>query len=513
MSQDKIVSLQDICTIIEEELRSVKSLIGYDKDKKEELEKHRKKEQEFKLSATDGCEESREYILSRIFEILGCMKDKINPSNIDSIISQYHIDYYLNIYSNDNVNLIKTPIDSEIEQYFQRYSIKHDDSFEKKLKKLAQIIYQELYGYSILDELVFESGFNEVACNRYDYIWIQYKGIKRRIPNPTFQFANEDFYHRVIENRITAAAREEMNAGEPFINCTLKNGFRVTAARPPLSRYYVVNIRLFTFKDTTAEQRNRFMENKMLDLIKILAKKGRRNIAIIGEQGSGKTTAADDLIIKNLDDNLSIGLAEYTHELDISGNHPVKNVVELQYGKEFQPSDITEMFFRFNRDIIIYGEVRSPLEAFEMIKAMLRQARGSLFTFHSSSVRRMIHDLRQLLMQTRCYTDYREAQFDVADAVDIVIQINLDRSTGIRYVNRISEITAGEQDMSFSVRDLFVYEKEIKKYLVNTEGLSTSLIRSCLEYEMAADDAALLIDMFCIKPEEKNVFEYMQEGG
>lgn len=513
MSQDKIISLQELYTYVEEELRSVKPLIGYDKDKKEKLEKHRKKEQEFKLSATDGCEESREYILNRIFEILGSMNDKINPPNIDSILSQYPIDYFHNIYSGDDKSLVKTPVDREIEQYFQRYSIMYEGSFEKKLHKLAQIIYQELYGYSILDELVFESGFNEVACNRFDYIWIQYKGVKRKIPNPTFRFAGEDFYKRVIENRVTATAREEMNAGEPFINCTLKNGFRVTAVRPPLSRYYVVNIRLFTYKDTAAEQRNRFMEDKMLDLIKTLTKKGRRNIAIIGEQGSGKTTAADELIIKNLDDNLSIGLAEYTHELDISGNHPGKNVVELQYGKEFQPSDITEMFFRFNRDIVIYGEVRSPLEAFEMIKAMLRQARGSLFTFHSSSVRRMIHDLRQLLMQTQYYTDYREAQFDVADAVDIVIQISLDRSTGVRYVSRISEVTAGEQDMSFSVRDLFVYDKENKKYLVNREGLSESLIKSCLEYEMSAGDAVLLSDIFCIKPEEKNVFEYIQEGG
>lgn len=513
MSQDKVISLQELYSLVEEELSSVKSLIGYDKDKKEELIKYRKKEQEFKLSATDGCEESRVYILNRISGILESMKDKINPSSIDSIISQSYVNYFCNIYSGDNKDLIKTPVDKEIEQYFQRYSINRDDDFEKKLKKVAQIIYQELYGYSILDEMVFESGLNEVACNRYDYIWIQYKGIKRRIPNPAFRFADENFYRRVIENRITASAREEMNAGEPFINCTLKNGFRVTAARPPLSRYYVVNIRLFTYKDTAAEQRNRFMEDKMLDLIKILAKKGRRNIAIIGEQGSGKTTAADELIIRNLDDNLSIGLAEYTHELDISGNHPGKNVVELQYGKEFQPSDITDMFFRFNRDIIIYGEVRSPMEAFEMIKAMLRQARSSLFTFHSSSVRRMVHDLRQLLMQTQYYTDFREAQFDVADAVDIVIQINLDRSTGSRYVSRISEIIADEQDMSFSVRDLFVYDKENRKYLVNRDGPSTSLIKSSLEYEMHANEAAILFDIFCIKPEEKNVFEYMQEGG
>jgi pilus assembly protein CpaF len=513
VNKDQSTTLQSLYAIVEEELRPTKPLIGYEKNKRDEIEKHRKTEQQYRLSATDGCEESRDFVLNRIYGILADMKDIINPSCIDGIITQYHIDYFHNLYTGLVINLVKTPIDREIERYFKKYSILHEDNFEKKLRKLAQIIYQELYGYNILDELVFESEFNEVACNRYDYIWIQYKGIKRRIPNPDFKFADEDIYRRVIENRITAAARVEMNAGEPFINCTLKNGFRITAIRPPLSRYYVVNVRLFTYRDTAAEQRSRFMAEKMMTMVKILAGKGRRNIAIIGEQGSGKTTAADELIIKNLDDNLSIGLAEYTHELNISGNHPVKNVVELQYGKEFQPSDTTEMFFRFNRDIMIYGEVRSPAEAFEMIKAMLRQARGSLFTFHSSSVRRMIHDLRQLLMQTGYYTDYREAQFDVADAVDIVIQISLDRVTGARYVSRISEVAAGEQDMSFFIHDLFSYDREKKKYLVNMDGLSSDLLHSCLEYEMTAGDIVKLSELFNILSEEKQIFEYMQEGG
>jgi len=300
-----------------------------------------------------------------------------------------------------------------------------------------------------------------------------------------------------------------MNSGVPFINCILKNGYRVTASRPPLSKHFVVNIRLFVYKDIKAELHSSFMEEKLMKLVEMLTRKGRRNIAIIGEQGSGKTTAADEIIIKNLDDDLSIGLAEYTHELNISGNYPSKNVVELQYGKEFSPSDITEMFFRFNRDIIVYGEVRSPSEAFEMIKAMLRQARGSLFTFHSSSVRRMIHDLRQLLMQTKFYTDYREAQFDIADAVDLIIHIKLDRATGTRYVFKISEVIASETDMSFIIRDLFVYAKDKHKYLVNRDGISQSAINSCLEYEMTAQDATYVTNLFKIKLGEENIFEYI----
>ena len=283
----------------------------------------------------------------------------------------------------------------------------------------------------------------------------------------------------------------------------MKNGSRVTALRPPLSKYYVVNVRLFASKAQLMQYRSKFVEDRIARIIELLAGKGRRNVAIIGEQGSGKTTAADELIIKQLDPDISIGLAENIHELNISTNYPEKNIVELQYTKDFKPSDITEIFFRLNRDIVIYGEVRNSYEAFEMIKAMLRQARGSLFTFHSSSTRRMIHDLRQLLMQTGYYTDYREAQFDVADAVDLVVHIKLDRETGQRYVYKVSEVIANEESMSFQINDLFVFDREKGQYWVNQKGLSREQILSCMEYEMSNSDVEELNGLF--RPDSERI--------
>lgn len=471
----------------------------------------KQKEQILKMEATDGSIDARGYLKNNILFILGSMKKKISPENIDSIIRQYNIDYFCNTFIGGNPECLNSPVDKEIGQYFDKYSISTEDTFDVKLSKLSQIIYQELFGFSILDELVFDGCFNEVAVNRSDYIWIQYKGIKRRIPNPSFKFISEDYYNKVVENRLISAAREEINAGEPFVNCTLKNGFRVTAIRPPLSKYRAASIRCFENRYVDNKTHSKFMEDKMLKLVEILVKKGRRNIAIIGEQGSGKTTAADELIIQNLSKALSIGLAEYTHELSISEKYPEKNVVELQYGKQFEPSSITEMFFRFNRDIVIYGEVRNPFEAFEMIKAMLRQARGSLFTFHSSSAQRMIHDLRQLLMQTRYYSDFREAQYDAADAVDLVIHIKLDRETGRRYVYKISEVTASPEDMTYSINDLFIYNKELSKYLVNSDGLSESTFKACMEYEITGADAAVVMNLFSITSDEKELFEYLPE--
>lgn len=489
------ICLSELMSYIEEELRinDLPNINEIHLGRSGYLEEIRQAQ---KHLAIDGSTQAREFVINSIYFMLIEKTDLVSRDNIDQLLGEYHINYYDNIYAGDILYKAGRPIDQEIEDYLARYSISREDDFDTKLQKLAQIIYQEIYGYGILDELVFDPKLNEVACTRSDYIWIQYNGIKRHIPNRKFVFKSEESYRKVIENRLTSTAKEEINAGYPLVNAMLKNGARVTALRPPLSKYYVVNIRLFASKAQLLKYRSKFVEDRIARIIELLAGKGRRNVAIIGEQGSGKTTAADELLIKQLDSDICIGLAENIHELNISTNYPEKNIVELQYTRDFKPSDITEIFFRLNRDIVIYGEVRNSYEAFEMIKAMLRQARGSLFTFHSSSTRRMIHDLRQLLMQTGFYTDYREAQFDVADAVDIVVHIKLDRETGQRYVYKVAEVIADEEGMSFQINDLFIFDKEKGSYIANKNGLSKEQIMSCMEYEFSNTDLKELEDLF-----------------
>lgn len=517
-------SLKDLFSIIEQKMDAQLQKKGIIEN--DDSNKAAQSEKDLRTLATQGSREARLFIKSRIVFILTSLKDFVNSENVDRLLKEYNINYYENIYTGKKeINEATAAIDAEIAKYFCRYSVKEDDSFDLKLEKLAQICYQEMYGYSILDELIFDSELNEVACNRYDYIWIQYKGVKRKIPNRNFVFSSREKYETIIENRLTSTARVEMNNGQPVIYSVLESGSRVTALRPPLSRYFTVSIRLFnnaggeagsefnwtikTKLQNIPEIKKQDRRSKLFQLLEILIKKGRRNIAIIGEQGSGKTTAADKIVISSLDDDLSIGLAENVHELDISRKYRDKNIIELQYGSNFSPSDVMEIFFRLNRDIVIFGEVRNHYEAFEMLKAMLRQARGSLFTFHSSSVKRMVHDLRQLLIQTGFYRDYKEAQFDVADAVDIIIHVKLDRKTGERDIYRVCELVAIEETMSYRINDLFIYDKEQEVYLVNSNGLDKSTIEDCLCYEFTAKDIAGLKRIFSIMPEESNSYKYI----
>jgi pilus assembly protein CpaF len=315
-------------------------------------------------------------------------------------------------------------------------------------------------------------------------------------------------YRKIIEDRITSTAKTEMNKPNPIIYCDLECGYRITALRDPISKYPVVNIRIF--KQIGEEKEKNFAPEPIKEFIKLLTKYGRRNICIIGPQGAGKTTALENLIIKHLDDDLCCQLNENIHELNIGKKYPNKNFIELAYlGRK--PSELTELGFRLNRDIITYGEVRGAEEALEVIKAMLRQCRGSMFTFHSSSTQRTIHDLRQLLMQTGYYTDYHEAQFDAADAIDIVIQIKYNNDTGERYIYKISESIAFSETMTFEVVDLFSYDMETGKYIVNPKGISDNMKKSCLDYDITKEQIRFIESIF--KADETNAQEYFVYRG
>jgi pilus assembly protein CpaF len=203
--------LKELMDYIEEELRinGLNEIKNIHENKASYLEEARQTQ---KLLAIDGSIKAREFMQNSIYFLLIEKTGIINVDNIDALLQEYHIDYYENIYTGGNTECATKPIDNEIMNYLSKYSIHHQDEYDVKLQKLTQIIYQEVYGYGILDELIFDSRLNEVACTRSDYIWIQYNGIKRHIPNPKFIFKSEDSYKKIIENRLTSTAREEMNA-------------------------------------------------------------------------------------------------------------------------------------------------------------------------------------------------------------------------------------------------------------------------------------------------------------
>jgi pilus assembly protein CpaF len=416
---------------------------------------------------------SKQTLVSSIRKII---EDAVPKNEYINLIKQYHIDYFNPIYTG-NIQAISEIINKNI--------LTENASEEELLEKLSQIVFQELYGLSVIDEYSYGDikGINEISCNAYNYISMQILGKKIVIPNLSFK--DNDTYKKIVKKSISFDAKQDLKPDYPEILCQRINGARVTALMPPYSKEYSLNIRYFDVElisskqfiklKTSTPEIETFIENIM---------PGRPNIAVIGDQGTGKTTYILRLI-GSIPDHISIATIEPMFELNPDYYFPNKDIKKLQFLPDLKTAeDAFQTCLRLGRDLIINGEVRSPDEAVVALKAWTRQNRGSICSFHTTSVKDYMYDFKNLLMQKGYYYSEYSALYDVARATDIVIHLDIDRKSGNRYIKEIAEIILDEQSTTvpFKINTLFKYNKENKRAEV-VGKLSSELVDRCLGYE------------------------------
>ena len=403
--------------------------------------------------ASKGVKDDKAYIKGEINLLLSRkFKDRIEGDKLDEIIKSYHINYFEPLYDDR--------LDSEhIKRDLDRLIISEDSPRPIKQEKLVQLIYQELYGLSVLDELIeLSDSINEVACNNENYIWIQAYGLKRWLPK--LRMRSRKQFIEVIKKATSYGALTDLNEETPEILCETASGIRVTALCPPYSKNYTLNLRVqsggFKSKEfliqtgTSTEELEQFMDYAM---------QGKANTLVIGDQGTGKTNYLLRLMGAYPEDT-AIGLIESMFELNPDEYFEHINVIKLQATKNKDPHAMLRTSMRTNRDIIVCGEVRSGEEAVVTLQAMLRQGKGSLGSFHSVSARDSLYDFRNLLMQTGLYSSESTAMFDVARGIDLVVHLKINRETGQRYINEVAEIQPKIDGERYEVRSLFKYNLE-----------------------------------------------------
>lgn len=463
-------------------------------NKVKEIMENYKEDQELKLlhqkkidQAAAGSPEAKIYVKEEIMKV--CIKDLslyITDENIDDLIKQYHVNYYENIFGEDD-----TP-GTKFSKLFEHMVLSEYDDFEVKIERLVQIIYQELYGLGVIDELC-EGHIDETGVNGKDYIWIQVGGLKRQIKKLHFQ--SQQMLQKKVSTAISFDSKNDITASDPIVYCQRMNGSRVTAVIPPVAKYPIINIRHFHLANVTKHDLvdKASLTKEAVKFIELVFQ-GRPNFLIIGQQGSGKSTLLR-VLLNEVSDAIGIGTIENMFELNLDDYYPSKNVIALQSTEKYPADKLFELMLRQNRDIVLLGEIRSSNEAVETINAMLRQCRGSAATFHSSSPTRAVHDLRNLCMRSAQYKDFLTAQFDVADAIDLVMEGRLDYKSGKRYINRISTVEADEDTYKFVVKDVFRYNHE-KQELEPNECVSDEFLVKLLDYGMPYENIEKIKEIF-----------------
>lgn len=370
-----------------------------------------------------------------------CLIDILNRENSKAhdYIRQYHINYFEPLYTGN---------DADYDRIINSICINNDtavigkgkDCNSKEIDLLVQIIYQEVYGLSIIDPYSYGDmeGLNEININSSDFISFQING--RREPVKKLHFKDDISCLEAIKKSISNFDDGDLKPNNPEIICDSLSGARVTALIPPYSKEPSLNLRYEDYKYVSSE--NLIKEGtsietleKFINIIMV----SRPNILVVGPQSAGKTTYLLRLI-SSIPDNLTILTMESSFELAIKKYFPNKDAKNLKFLNIKSPMDCFKTGLRLGRDIMIDGEVRTPEEAYITLQAMTRQNKGSLGSFHTSSIRNFMPDYKNMLMQNSIYKTEESALYDIARAVDIVIFIALDLSTGKRYIHDVTEI-------------------------------------------------------------------------
>nr|WP_307906331.1 hypothetical protein [Clostridium botulinum] len=132
------------------------------------------------------CKNSIKAIINRY------ISENVDDEDINKLIKEYHVNYFEPIYVGSNKLFISI---------FNKFIINENDNIQIRKDKLTQIVYQEVYGLSVIDDFADGNitGLNEISTNSYDYISLQISGVRKRIPK--LKFKDEKMYQEVVKKK------------------------------------------------------------------------------------------------------------------------------------------------------------------------------------------------------------------------------------------------------------------------------------------------------------------------
>jgi len=323
-------------------------------------------------------------------------------------------------------------------------------------EQLIREVLDEALELGPLEDLLKDETIEEIMVNGPDRIFVARFG---RMEKTNRRFSSARQLANIID-RIVAPIGRRVDESTPYVDARLeRDGSRVHIILPPLALDGpTLTIRKFARHGLTAKDLiDRGTATPAMMRFLGWCVQGRRNIAVSGGTGTGKTTLLNVL-------SQAIGPQERVITIEDSAELRLglENLVRLEArrpnveGKgEVTIRDLVRNALRMRPDRIIVGECRGP-EAFDMLQAMNTGHEGSMTTLHANSPRDFLTRLEGLVL-TAVEIPIPVIRQNIASALDLIVQIGR-FSDGGRRIERITEVL-DVRDGEIALRDLFVFEQ------------------------------------------------------
>jgi pilus assembly protein CpaF len=320
---------------------------------------------------------------------------------------------------------------------------------------LEKVLVDELLGLGPLEELLADPAISDIMVNGPEQTYVERKG---KLELAQIQFRDEEHLFQIAQRIVNSVGRR-VDQTTPLADARLKDGSRVNVIVPPLSlRGTAISIRKFSAKPITLDMMAGFgsMSPKMATALKI-AGASRFNVVISGGTGSGKTTMLNALS-KMIDPGERVLTIEDAAELRLQQPHwlPLETrPANLEGQGEVSIRDLVKNALRMRPDRIILGEIRGA-ECFDMLAAMNTGHDGSMCTLHSNSPREALARMENMVMMSDIKVPKEAISRQIADSVDLIIQVKRLRD-GSRRVTNVTEVI-GMEGPVIVTQELFKFE-------------------------------------------------------
>ena len=300
-------------------------------------------------------------------------------------------------------------------------------------------------GLGPIEKMLKDDEITEIMVNGPDAIFFERRGSVYRSAE---RYDSEEQL-RLVVDRIVSPLGRRVDEQSPLVNARLPEGHRVNVVIPPLSIDGTsVTIRKFRTQSFTLDELVD-MDALSPEMERLLAwaVRARKNIAVSGGTGGGKTTLLNALSrliphaerIITIEDSAELRFDQHPHVIRLEArlaNAEGRGAVTIR--------DLVTNALRMRPDRIIVGECRGA-EALDMLQAMNTGHDGSMTTLHANSPAEAIP---RLVMMVRYGMDLptQIIREQIASALDLIVQ--QDRlAGGMRRITQIAMRNEGKRGL------------------------------------------------------------------
>lgn len=315
---------------------------------------------------------------------------------------------------------------------------------EQERDALVEHTLDMVLGLGPIEKMLKDDEITEIMVNGPDAIFFERKG---NVYRSAERYDSEEQL-RLVVDRIVSPLGRRVDEQSPLVNARLPEGHRVNVVIPPLSIDGTsVTIRKFRTQSFTLDELVG-MDALSPEMERLLAwaVRARKNIAVSGGTGGGKTTLLNALSrliphderIITIEDSAELRFDQHPHVIRLEArlaNAEGRGAVTIR--------DLVTNALRMRPDRIIVGECRGA-EALDMLQAMNTGHDGSMTTLHANSPAEAIP---RLVMMVRYGMDLptQIIREQIASALDLIVQ--QDRlAGGMRRITQIAMRNEGRRE-------------------------------------------------------------------